>query len=190
MSIQLSKMSNTIIALGLLLLAHPALGQKIKVDYDKTTNFSKFKTYTWVPGIPARNPLVSQMITESVDRELVSRGLTRKEAGGDIEILFTAATEFDLQVPSGNYGNAAVLSVQTGIATRGQAYDVRKGTVLVDMLETSTKNIIWRGSAQETLTQSPTGDMAKDAQKVEKLVKRAVEKMFRKYPIPAGQKKE
>ena len=182
------KMRSTIVALAFLVLAQSALGQKVNVKYNKAANFSKFKTYTWVRGIPARNPIVNQMITDAIDRELAARGLTKKEADGDIQILFTAATEFDLQAPPGDWGNTSLSSQQTGIATRGQAYDVRKGTLLVDMLETSTKNIVWRGSASETLTHSPSANMSKDAQRVEKLIKRSVAKMFRKYPAAVVKK--
>ena len=174
---------NIIVALTFLMLPTAAMGQKVSVNFDKAIDFSKFKTYTWRDGMPAQNPMINQMISEAIDRELTSRGLTKKESAGELQVLFFAAADFDLQVPSGNYGNVAVSSVQTGIATRGQAYDVRKGTLLVNLIEASTNNILWGGSASETLTQRPTGNVFEDAQKVEKLVNRAVQKLFRKYPI-------
>jgi hypothetical protein len=177
-------LTNIVISCSFLLLAHPALAQKVKVDYDKAVNFSTFKTYTWVKGIPAKNPIINQMIIDAVDREMVARGLTKKEADGDLQDLFSAAAEFDLQVPPSTWRNTSPSSQQTGIGTAGQAYDVRKGTVLVDMMQTSTKNIVWRGNASQTLTQKPSGNAARDAQKVEKLIKKSVEKMFQKYPVP------
>jgi hypothetical protein len=39
----------------LLLAAGVAFAQHITNDFDKTRDFSKYKTYTWVKGIPAKS---------------------------------------------------------------------------------------------------------------------------------------
>ena len=46
-------------ALLITLLIAPAslfAGSKIHVDYDKSSDFSRFKTYAWVRGTPVNNP--------------------------------------------------------------------------------------------------------------------------------------
>ena len=50
--------------LVVLFFVSPAVvrAQKVAVDYDKTVNFSKYKTYAWSQGKGARNPLIDQMI--------------------------------------------------------------------------------------------------------------------------------
>jgi hypothetical protein len=53
----------------------------------------------------------------------------------------------------------------------------------VDMLDAKTKNSICRGTATDTLDHGPTGNMQKDAKSVEKKIKKAEEKMFKKFPV-------
>lgn len=173
-------MRRAIIGLAFLLFACPAFGQKVDVNFDKSVDFSQYKTYFWVKGMPARNPIINQMITDAVDQQLSARGLTKTDAGGDIQIMFMAAADLDLQITGLTWSNA---SNPMGALTQvGPPMNVRKGTLVVDITDRKTERYVWRAVAKETLTRAPSGDMAKDAQSVEKLVKKAVEKMFSKYP--------
>ena len=38
----------------LLVVTGSALAQQVRVDFDKTTDFSKYKTYTWINGTPGK----------------------------------------------------------------------------------------------------------------------------------------
>jgi hypothetical protein len=53
---------------------------------------------------------------------------------------------------------------------------------VIDITNKKTEQYLWRAMAKQTLPRRPSGDMAKDAQSVEKIVKSAVNKMFAKYP--------
>src|SRR4029453_19268832 len=83
-------MRRAIIVLGFLLFAYPAMGQKVDVKYDKAVDFSQYKTYFWDKGMPARNPIINQMITDAVDQQLAARGLRKVDADGDIQVMFMA----------------------------------------------------------------------------------------------------
>ena len=174
-------MKRAIIALAFLLFAYPALGQKVDVKFDKTVDFSKYKTYTWAEGMRAKNPIVHQLIIDSIEQQLAARGLTKTEADGDIQLLYVAAVDFDLQTTGLTWSNAS--NPMGSFATIGPPMDVRKGMLVVDMIDKKTERYLWRATAKETLTHAPSGDMAKDAQRVEKLVRKAVAKMFSKYPV-------
>jgi hypothetical protein len=173
-------MKHAIIGLALLLFAYPVLGQKVNVKYDKAVDFSKYKTYTWVPGSPAKNPIINQMIIDAVDQQMAARGLTKADAKGDIQLLYVAAMDLDLQIAGINWSNA---TYATGSIYRPPPpMDVHKGMLVVDMMDNKTERYIWRATAKKTLMQSPSGDIAKDAQRMEKVVKGAVKKIFSKYP--------
>ncbi|MEK6336308.1 MAG: DUF4136 domain-containing protein [Acidobacteriota bacterium] len=174
-------MRRAIIALVFLLFAYPVFGQKVDVKYDKTVDFSKYKTYTWAEGVRAKNPIVDQQITQLIEQQLAARGLTKTAADGDIQLLYVAAIDLDLQMTGLTWSNAS--NPMGSFATIGPPMDVRRGMLVVDMMDKKTDRYIWRATAKETLTHTPSGDMAKDAQRVEKLVKKAVEKMFNKYPV-------
>jgi hypothetical protein len=49
-----------------LLAAGTAFAQKVAVDFDKDTDFSKYRTYRFAPVPPAPVPLVNQLIEEGV----------------------------------------------------------------------------------------------------------------------------
>jgi Domain of unknown function (DUF4136) len=62
-----------------LLVATAAFGQDVRYNFDKNADFSKFKTYKWVPmkDAPKVNDLVSKQITDAIDAELATKGLTK-----------------------------------------------------------------------------------------------------------------
>lgn len=174
-------MRRTILCLAFLLFAFPALGQSVKVKFDKAVDFSQYKTYTWAEGMPAKNPLVNQLIIDSIDQQMAARGLTKAETGGDVQLLYVAATGADMQI-------AGVMWSRKSYAT-GAVYrppppmDVPKGMLVLDMKDKKTERYIWRATATQTLPHAPSGDMVADAKSAESLVKKVVHKMFSKYPI-------
>jgi Domain of unknown function (DUF4136) len=165
----------------LLMCTATAFGQKVKVDVDKTVNFSNFKTFGWEKGPVARNPYVSEMIIAAVENELTSRGLTKSADNADIKVGVMAATGADLQAigPTWNNVNYATWG---GYSNPAAIVTVTTGTLLIDLVETKNNKSVFRGVAKETLNNSATADAAADAKKVEKLIKKAVNKMFKQYP--------
>ncbi|HSE30871.1 MAG TPA: DUF4136 domain-containing protein [Pyrinomonadaceae bacterium] len=158
-----------------------AAGQKVQVGADRTVNLAKYKTYSWASG-GAANPLINQMIVNAVDREMALKGLTKVELNGDINVVVWAATESDLHISYPSW-HPSMNSIATGVVSGSQQWPVTKGTLVVDMLDANTKNSVWRGQATDTLDHGPTGNMQKDAKSVEKKIKKAVEKMFKKFPV-------
>ena len=68
-----------------------------------------------------------------------------------------------------------------------QPWPVTKGTLIVNISDAKTKNGLWRGTATQTLDNGPTGDRLRDAKTVEKPIRKAVEKMFKKFPPQSKQ---
>ena len=60
-------------------LAPSLFGQKIKVEYDKATDFLRFKSYAWVGGTPASNPNMDTYITFLADAMLEKKGMRRSK---------------------------------------------------------------------------------------------------------------
>jgi hypothetical protein len=178
-------MRHLFVLLALLVLAAPAVAQKITVEYDRSVDFTKFKTYSWDRGVPARNPLINSMIVDGIEQSLAAKGLTRLKKDSDLKLIMAVAIEIDIQVTHGGWGNTGS-SLQTGIpGSAGTAWDVRKGTLLLDMAEAGSGKLVWHGTASDTLKYEPTTDINKDAKRAEKQVKKAVEKLMKKFP-PAG----
>ena len=62
-----------------LVLAASSVAQDVRYNFDKNDDFSKFKTYKWVPIKDADkvNDLVDKQIKDAVDAELATKGLTK-----------------------------------------------------------------------------------------------------------------
>jgi hypothetical protein len=157
--------------------------QKVQVGADRTVDLRTYKTYMWTPGQLTANPIVGQTIIDAVDRAMAAKGLKRVDADADMTVVIFTAIEHDMHIayPSWHPG---LNSITTGVAVGSQSWPITKGTLVVAISDSKTKNDLWRGTATDTLNHGPTGDMAKDAKSVEKVVRKAVEKMFKQYPYP------
>ncbi len=174
----------------LILMSVPSVrAQDVAVDFDKGTDFSRFKTYSWTSGVPAKNPLIDQQIRTSIGGQLAARGLRHVEKGGDLSALYFVAIDRDLQVSTSNWETTKDWMRQTksGISVRSQMWDVEVGTLVVCLSDDSTRNLLWRGTAKTMLDKRSSNESAmkaleEDAKKAEKKIRKAVEKMFKQYP--------
>ena len=63
--------------LGLAVLGTIALAQSVSYDYDRTANFSSYKTYAWTRGTELTDELNHARVVRAVDSRLVAKGFTR-----------------------------------------------------------------------------------------------------------------
>lgn len=170
-----------ILTAAFLLFTTPVFSQKVKVDVDATANFASYKTFAWADGMVARNPLITQTIVAAVESELTARGLTKVTANPDLKVSVVAAAGMDMQLVGPTWNNA---KYQTwgGYTNPAAMMNVTTGTMLLDLVDTKTDISVLRGVAKETLGRASTADIQADARSVEKLVKKAVTKIFKKYP--------
>jgi hypothetical protein len=173
----------------ILLSVAPVCAQDVAVNFDKSIDFSKFKTYSWASGTPAKNPLIDQQIRSSIEGQLAAKGLRPVEKGGDVSVLYFVAVDRDLQVSTASWDTTKdwMRQTATGISVRNQMWDVEVGTLMVCLSDPSTSNPLWRGTAKATLDKRSSNEsamkaIAEDAKKADKKIKKAVEKMFKQYP--------
>jgi hypothetical protein len=160
-----------------------ANAQQVIVGVQPAADLTKYKTYSWSKGLAGANPIVQQMIVTAVDQEMAAKGMARVESDGELTMAAFVWTESELYATNPSW--APVLnSISTGIAVGSQSWPVTKGTLVVEISEAKTKDGLWRGTATDTLKHGPTGDKVRDAKSVEKPIKKAVVKMFKKFPRP------
>jgi hypothetical protein len=151
-------------ALALLLPALPCAAQpkpvaqtEVKVDYDKTIDFAKYKVFGWVPfQEPAATPANHIRVVNAVEAALVAKGLVKAEPGqtADVYVHVQGRIEKRRQSSSGP-------SDSTWSPTPNQqwkfSFDLKKvevGTLVVELWDGKTKDIVWR-SKGEALIKSP-----------------------------------
>jgi hypothetical protein len=170
--------------LMMLLGALTVSAQKVSVGADPGVDVTRYKTYAWSKDVPSTNPIVVEMVRAAVDTELATKGLRKVDADPELTVVIFGSQDSDIHVSNPSW-SPALNSIATGVAVGSQSWLVTKGTLVVDMLDTKTRNSIWRGQATQTLDRGPTGDRAKDAKTVEKPIKNAVKKMFKQFPHPS-----
>jgi len=173
----LSKTSCVFACLLLLSLAVSIQAQKVSVGFDRAADFSKFKTYNWGKGSPAKNPQIDQEIIANIEQQLTLKGLTRTTGNADVNISYSAAvtTGFDEATVAkpGTWGPRA--------GSSNQVWQIKKGALLITMKGGNNEEL-WRATAIDTLSQDANADVTKDMDKARKKVRQAVEKMFKYYP--------
>jgi len=153
-----------------------ALAQQVKTDFDHQANFSRYKTYSWQTIKPA-NSLWDARIKSAVDAQLAAKGWTQVDNGGDVAIvaIATSHTERTLQTFYDGMGGGWRWR---GFGGMGESttteQDYKEGTLVIDMYDTNTKQLIWRGSSEDTVSNN--------AGKNEKNLDKGVAKMFKKFP--------
>ena len=177
----------------LLACASSARAQSVSVAFDRAGDFSRFKTYSWVEGVSAKNPIIDHQVRASVDENLAAKGLRRVEEGGDLSVMYLAAVDMDLHFAAANWHTTGNWLGQTesGISVRSQTWDVQEGTLVVCLSDASSKDLLWRGTTRIALdkkrrssTDAPNiiEAVAEDSRKVERKVGKSLGKMFKQYP--------
>lgn len=168
-----------IAAIALTAAAH---AQKIKVEYDKSIDFSKFKTYAIDANTDAvAKPMLRLAIQGAVEDDLNKRGLTKVVANPDVYVQMYGATDHDYTTHYHDpvYGGAipplnSGITLWHNIPGTVTSVTIPKGTLVIDIIDASKKELAWRGIARQNL--SDNRDKLLDQ------VNTAVEKMFNQYP--------
>ncbi len=82
----------------LCLLAASAQAQKIKVEYNKDLDFSKFKTFAWGHHDAVSRPTLALAIAGAIEEELTKRGLHKVDSNPDLFIQMYGAVDSDMNV--------------------------------------------------------------------------------------------
>jgi hypothetical protein len=163
---------------------------KVDAQFDPKTDFKTYRTYAWNPT-PAgpeqaeaiRFPEAAALVRQAVDRQLVARGL--QPAAPEAADLLVAAhgqgkdrfemTSYGYKTSMGPYGYSGPLTgTPTATAVQGKVYT--EGTLILDLVDAKTKELVWRGTASDTVT---------DPERLKVVVDGAVKKLLAEYP-PRG----
>jgi len=173
-----------------LALLGPAFAQQVQTDFDHQANFSQYKTYSW-QEIKPPNSLWDARIKNAVDGQLSAKGWAQVNSGGDVAMVAikTTQTQRTLHTFYDNYGDFGGGGGWRGFGGGGfggfgesdtTEQDYKHGTLVIDMFDAKTKQLIWRGSAEDVLSDK--------AEKNEKNLKKGVAKMFKDFPPGSAQR--
>jgi len=177
-----------ILAIGFLLFAATnAVSQDVRYNFDKDTDFSKFKTYKWVALKDAAqvDDITDKQIKDALDAELTKKNLTKVDTdNADLFIGYQAGigTEKQFTSYSSDWGYGAGwyrggwYGGPGGSTTTGQTTTIYTGQLALDMYDAAHKDLVWRGVASKTI------DPKAKPEKRQKNLAKAAAKLLKNYP--------
>lgn len=170
------RLAAQLLLFGLLFAVLPAAAQEVSVDWDHHVEFSNYHTFSWI-SVQTPNSIWDERVKEAINGALTAKGFTHVPApGGDMSIMAISTTSARPTVETFYTGFGGWHWRGFGDAvTTVRDYEV--GTLVVDIYDTRTTRLLWRGSA--------SGALADKADKNIKRLNRAVRKMFRNFPRKA-----
>ena len=164
-----------------LLFATASFAQQVKTDFDRSADFGQYKTYSW-EKVHTQNPLWVDRIKAAVNSALAGKGWTQVESGGDVSIVAMEMTQSHQTLNTyydnfgGGWGWRGGFGDGFGDATTTES-TYKVGTLVVDLFDSNTKKLIWRGSASDTLSDKSDKNI--------KNLNKGVEKLFDRFPPDA-----
>ena len=167
-----------IILAGITACAAPKVGY----DYDSAVDFSAYRTYAWLPvdqeitgDQRVDNALVDRRIRTAVEARLRSQGYTTPVNGKpDFYVAYRVAVKDRMRGSSTQrYIGDFAYGTHTTI-TDIQPYN--EGDLVVDVVDASSKQLVWRSYAQGEVSPGMTPDER------DKRINQVVDAMFSHFP--------
>lgn len=170
----------------------------LSTDYDKTADFTKYKTYSYYGWAADSDKILNQLdknrIESAFKDEFTKRGMTlsQKDTGDVIVVLYivtqqkqeTTATTYGMGGGYGGYGYGGYMgygpgyggSMGMGMATTNyNTYDYTEGTLIVDVYDTVEKKLVFEAVGKGTVSEK--------ASNRDKNTPKTVSAMMKDYPI-------
>jgi hypothetical protein len=175
----MKSVTTTLVAAAVLVVAGTASAQKVNTEFDKNFDFSKIKTFDAKIATSWNNPIGESTVKEDIQKGLEAKGWQPAPEGqADAEVMIHGATQLRHNLNTfytGMGGGWGWRGFGGGMATANTSVsDYTEGTLVVDIFDAKTKQLIWRGTAADELKSKQ--------QKRDKQVEKASEKLFKKFP--------
>ena len=168
-----------------LLLAGMAAAQDVRYNYDKTADFTKYKTYKWVEiKTSDKDPMIDNQIKSTIEAELATKGLTKTDSdNADLFVGYQIAINTEKQVntfssdfgygPGWGYYRGGGMGSTTSTSTTSTLYI---GSLQLDFYDVATKKPVFRAVGTKEI------DTKAKPEKRQKNLAKALKKMLKNYP--------
>jgi len=177
------------VLLTALLASSAANAEKIRVHYDKSVDFSKYKTYGWAKVGAVAHPMLALDIVGAVDQEMAARGLTKVASNPDLLVQMYGSVDTEVSMTSNNpiyNATGGIPPFDPSMTSPGNSlyWDgyygnstvvVHPGQLVVDLIDVKAKKLVWRGMGSEAISSNP--------EKLEDEANSTISKMFKDYPV-------
>jgi hypothetical protein len=163
------KLTGTLLLLSAL-VAGRALAQKIDVEFDESAVFERYKTFHIVEGqlnakaAALNSDLTRRKIENEIRKRLSEKGLMEVESKPDLNVRFSLGQARRTEVEAYPAG-------WRGLGTRRVRVAYTQGTLVINLRDTSRKELVWRSVAVEE-----KNDPMQISQHLDDMVKKSIDK--------------
>jgi Domain of unknown function (DUF4136) len=160
-------------------------GVRVNTDYDPKADFSNVRSYAWFDersGVEGDRQdvtsLLDRRVRRAVDAELQRKGIAlvdKSSAKVLVSYHLGVETKLDVNTINSGYGYGAY-GRSGGMITTTTVTEYQEGTLLIDVIDPSAKQLVWRGSGQARVHQRSTPEER------EARVDEAVKEILEKFP--------
>lgn len=170
-------MKRKILAVGVvwLVLTCLAFAQKPHINFDKSANFASYKTYMWEKSPNPAQGDWDQRVIADIDKQLQAKGLTKVDSNPDLWVVYSSSIREEKDVVGAGYVTGPTWGWDNGVSpVANNTYYNKVGTLVVELADTRSKQLIWRGSVSDTISTKANKNIS--------TLDKAVSKLFKGYP--------
>jgi Domain of unknown function (DUF4136) len=169
-------------ALAATLAAGTLLAQGVHVDFDNSANFGQYKTFCFIQ-VHSSDQTAETRLKEAITKNLTDKGWHVADSDCQVSIAAIGGVKDRKEYSTFYEGLAPGWGWRSGLRGWGdwgsggviiRVDDIPVGLLVVDLFDTSSKQLVWRGTSKNYLS----GNSDKNADKLHQ----AVDKMFNKFP--------
>lgn len=164
------------------LFATSGLAQEVRYGFDRSADFSKYKTYKWVHITDSEQlgQLADQQLKTAIGSNLAKKGLANVEGEADLFVAYQTATNHETRFFSYISGLGAdwAYSPGGGKSAFEQTSTIHIGAVGFDMYDAAKQRLVWRGEVSKNLDANAPRDRQR------KNLEQAIAKLLKNYPPP------
>jgi hypothetical protein len=149
-------------------------------DFNPATDFSQFRSFSFKDVHPIRNTLLDSRLKDAVTSTLTSKGWTRTNENPDIWVVMHVRLSTQTQINTYSTGWGWGWGWGGTGMTTSTVQQIPVGTLVIDLVDTKAKELVWRGKASDTIDPNASPD------KRDKNIRNALNKLFENFP--PGQK--
>lgn len=167
--------------LALVLLAAGCSSLQTGADYQPGTDFSRYRSYSFQDGSgQPEHPFVVERVRRAIAATLGAKGWSHVEEGGDATIYTHFHLDSRTQMTTTGYSAGGWYGWRYGGMGGGMATttvsEIPVGTLVVDVVDSAEKKLVWRGWGRDDVSQRRTPEEA------EEYARKVMSKMFEGFP--------
>ncbi len=146
-------------------------------DYKPGTDFAKYRTFSFKETENIRNTILVDRIKAAVTAQLTAKGLTQRDENPDLWVVTHPRLSKQTQINTYNTGWGYGWGWRGGMGTTTSTVEeIPVGTLVVDLVDAKANELVWRGTASDTLKENATPEER------DKNLNAAMAKLFENFP--------